>query len=124
MTALDVAAYIAAVAAHPPLPSTSPTNSSPLGCVIPLTANIELWHEAVAPGHEVLWAATYGHACADSHAGRPEGTSPLAVFRRFLRLTHNEYRGFSSQGCGGCGGVEFEPDGGVVAVLNGAPPGS
>lgn len=74
VAALDVAAYIAAVTAHPAFTAHFTDELATPGVRVPLTADVELWHEAVALGREVIWAATYGQACADPKAGRPEGS--------------------------------------------------
>ncbi len=64
MTAADVAAYIAAVTAHPAFTERFADELATPGIRVPLTAETSLWHEAVTVGREVVWAATYGQACA------------------------------------------------------------
>lgn len=78
VTAVDVAAYIAGVTAHPAFIKRFADELTTPGIRVPLTADTSLWQEAVTVGREVVWAATYGQACAAPEAGRPEGTIAFA----------------------------------------------
>ncbi|WP_238412601.1 type ISP restriction/modification enzyme [Saccharothrix deserti] len=82
VSATDVIAYIATVTAHPGFTRHFAADLSTPGVRIPLTANPELWDEAVRIGKEVIWSHTYGERFADPAAGRaglprlPSGERP------------------------------------------------
>ena len=74
---LDVAAYIAAVVAHPGYTASFREELQQPGIRVPLTTDRELWTEAVALGQKVIWLHTYGERFSDARAGRPYGLDRL-----------------------------------------------
>jgi hypothetical protein len=70
VSAEEVMAYIAAVAAHPGYVERFRANLKQPGLRIPITADRTLFDEAVAVGREVIWLHTFGERFAD---GRPPG---------------------------------------------------
>lgn len=68
----DLAAYVMTVAGHRAFTERFTDELVTPGVRVPLTAEPELWHEAVELGREVIWASTYGTVCHDSAAGRPK----------------------------------------------------
>jgi len=70
VTAPEVMAWIAAVAAHPGYIARFGKHLKQPGLRIPLTADAALFDEAVAVGREVIWLHTFGERFAD---GRPAG---------------------------------------------------
>lgn len=89
VTAGDLAAYIAAVSAHPAFTQRFTAELTTPGVRIPLTADRKVWHESVEIGRELVWACTYGEAFADPVAGRSRGdiTFDGADARRPKNLT-------------------------------------
>jgi predicted helicase len=73
VTAEDVFAYIAAVAAHPNFTARFKDDLIQPGLRLPLTGDAKLFAEAVALGREVIWLHTYGERFFDKDAGRPKG---------------------------------------------------
>lgn len=71
VTADDVLAYIAGVAAHPAFTAVFAEDLATPGIRVPITCDRSLWHEAVSLGEQVLWLHTYGE-CFTS-ADRPAG---------------------------------------------------
>ncbi|MFE2426565.1 type ISP restriction/modification enzyme [Streptomyces sp. NPDC059373] len=71
ITADDLAAYIAGVAAHPAYTRQFADELNTPGVRIPITGDSSLWNEAVSLGKHVIWAATFGERYVDSDAGRP-----------------------------------------------------
>lgn len=70
VTAPEVMAYIAAVAAHPGYISRFAKHLKQPGLRIPLTADAALFDETVAVGREVVWLHTFGERFAEH---RPQG---------------------------------------------------
>jgi hypothetical protein len=70
VTPIDLAAYLAAVAAHPHFTQRFSQDLSTPGVRVPLTRSRTLWIDAVEIGREVLWLHTYGQRCIDPAAGR------------------------------------------------------
>ena len=68
----DVMAYLAAVMAHPAFTARFKADLVRPGLHVPLTADAELFAEAVALGSEVIWLHCYGERFADPAAGRPK----------------------------------------------------
>jgi len=68
----DVMAYVAAVMAHPAFTARFKSDLVRPGLHIPLTANADLFAEAVALGSEIIWLHCYGERFADPAAGRPK----------------------------------------------------
>ncbi|HEU5475176.1 MAG TPA: type ISP restriction/modification enzyme [Actinophytocola sp.] len=87
VTALDMLAYIAAVAAHPGYTQRFQEELSSPGVRIPLTADTNLWLESVTIGQEILWLHSYGECCVDSQAGRPRGAPRMRSARPKVRVT-------------------------------------
>lgn len=85
----DLAAYIAGVSAHPAFTQRFADELTTPGVRVPLTADVEIWHEALDIGRELIWACTYGEAFTDSGAGRNKGdiTFDVADPRRPKNLT-------------------------------------
>lgn len=77
VTADDLMAYIAAVAAHPAYTEKFQEDLSTPGLRIPLTADARLFVEAVEVGRGVLWLHTFGERMADQKSGRPSGPPRL-----------------------------------------------
>ncbi|WP_181138687.1 type ISP restriction/modification enzyme [Streptomyces sp. Ru73] len=73
VTADALAAYVAALTAHPAFTHRFVDELNTPGVRVPLTADRALWQEAVALGRRVIWAATFGERCADESDGRPVG---------------------------------------------------
>lgn len=74
ITALDLAAYVAALVAHPGYTATFADELTTPGVRVPITAFADAWDRAVALGREVLWCHTYAETAVDPGAGRPAGT--------------------------------------------------
>ena len=68
----DVLAYLAAVMAHPAFTARFTDDLIRPGLRVPLTADANLFAEAVALGSEVIWLHCYGERFADPAAGRPK----------------------------------------------------
>lgn len=73
LTALDFAAYLAAVVAHPGYTAKFRKELEEPGIRVPLSTDPSLWHAASALGQQVIWLHTYGTRCPDPAAGWPEG---------------------------------------------------
>lgn len=73
----DVAAYMAAVAAHPEFTARFEKELNSPGVRIPWTADRDVWGSAVTIGRRVIWAATFGERYVDAEAGRPRGGTLL-----------------------------------------------
>src|SRR5438045_507643 len=77
VTAEDVLAYIAAVAAHPGYTARFQPDLVQPGLRIPLTAKAKLFAEAAELGRTVIWLHTFGDRFADTRADRPAGPPRL-----------------------------------------------
>lgn len=75
-------AYLAAIAAHSGFTKRFKTELKTPGIRIPLTADPNLFAEAVEIGRQVLWLHTFGDRCADPSQGRPPGPPRLPSDRR------------------------------------------
>lgn len=73
VSASDMLAYIAAVTAHGCYTARFTEELRTPGVRVPLTADLELWEQAVRLGRRVLWLHTYGERFADPSEGRPAG---------------------------------------------------
>ena len=82
VSAEDVFAYIAAVAAHPAYIERFRNDLATPGLRIPLTADADTFACAVALGRRVVWLHTFGERFADAAAGRPAGAPRLPVGQR------------------------------------------
>jgi len=67
----DLMAYLAAVLAHPAFTARFASDLVRPGLRVPLTADAELFFEAVDLGRETIWLHTFGERFADAAAGRP-----------------------------------------------------
>lgn len=72
----DLFAYIAALAASPAYIETFRTHLKQPGLRIPITADGELFRDAVAIGREVIWLMTFGERFTEGH---PPGPPRVAV---------------------------------------------
>lgn len=73
VSAPDLLAYIAAVAANPAYTARFQPDLIQPGLRIPLTASEPLFREAVETGEEIIWLHTYGERFADPAGDRPAG---------------------------------------------------
>ena len=73
VTAEDLFAYIAAVAAHPGYTHRFATDLATPGLRIPVTADAALFTEAVQLGRRLIWLHTFGERFADATQQRPPG---------------------------------------------------
>jgi hypothetical protein len=88
VTPEDLLAYIAAVAAHPAFTARFQDDLSTPGLRIPLTAEPDLFAEAVVLGRTVIWLHAFGERLADAKQGRPPGTPQLpAKYRPRVKET-------------------------------------
>jgi hypothetical protein len=71
VSAEDLVAYIAAIAAHPAFTSRFQRDLVRPGLRIPLTADGKLFAEAAELGRIVIWLHTFGDRFADPRHGRP-----------------------------------------------------
>lgn len=71
VSAEDLVAYIAAVAAHPAFTARFQPDLVQPGLRIPLTADAETFAAAADLGRAVIWLHTFGERFADSGSGRP-----------------------------------------------------
>ena len=78
VSAEDVLAYIAAVAAHPAFTARFQADLVRPGLRIPLTADGTLFAEAAELGRGVIWLHTFGERFADAKSGRPAQPPRLA----------------------------------------------
>lgn len=77
VAAADVMAYLAAVLAHPAFVARFIHDLVQPGLRVPLTADPQLFADAIAVGREVIWLHTYGERFDDGAAGRPKGSPRL-----------------------------------------------
>jgi hypothetical protein len=82
VSAEDLMAYIAAVAAHPAYTARFQGDLKRPGLRIPTTADASLFAEAAALGREVIWLHTFGERFADPAAGRPVAPPRLPDARK------------------------------------------
>lgn len=73
VTAEDVFAYVASVAAHPHYTERFESDLVQPGLRIPITADAALFREAVELGKPVVWLHTFGTRFVDEDNGRPPG---------------------------------------------------
>ena len=71
VTAEDILAYLAAVLAHPAFVERFESDLVRPGLRVPLTADADVFAQAVEVGREVVWLHTFGDRFADPAAGRP-----------------------------------------------------
>ena len=84
VTAEDVFAYLGAVMAHPAFTARFKNDLIQPGLRLPLTADAELFAEAVELGREVIWLHTYGERFVDKNAGRPKGAPRMIAYAPFI----------------------------------------
>lgn len=82
VTAEEVVAYIAAVAAQPAFTARFQDDLSTPGLRIPLTADHTFFNEAVTLGRTIIWLHTFGERMADLDADRPAQPPRLPPDRR------------------------------------------
>jgi hypothetical protein len=78
VSAEDLMAYIAAVAAHPGYTARFQDDLAQPGLRIPLTASGKLFAKAVELGRTIIWLHTFGERCVDPRNGRPARPPRLA----------------------------------------------
>jgi hypothetical protein len=81
VTAEDLMAYIAAVAANPAFTARFQEDLSTPGLRIPLTADRYTFAKAAGIGRTVIWLHTFGERMADPQAGRPAQPPRLPASR-------------------------------------------
>jgi hypothetical protein len=77
VTAPEVLAYVAAVAAHPAYTVRFQPDLVQPGLRIPITRDGTLFRDAVELGREVIWLHCFGERFTDPAAGRPAGPPRL-----------------------------------------------
>ncbi len=82
ITAEDLMAYIAAVAAHPGYTVRFKDDLSTPGLRIPITADDTLFSRAIALGRDVIWFYTFGERYIDASAGRPAQPPRVPIAHR------------------------------------------
>jgi len=82
VTAEDLMAYIAAIAAHPFYTARFQDDLSTPGLRVPITADFALFEQAIQIGRRVLWLHTFGERMIDTENGRPHQPPRLPVDRR------------------------------------------
>ena len=78
VSAEDMFAYIAAVAAHPAYTARFAVNLKQPGLRIPITGDAALFAEVINVGCEVVWLHTFGERFVDAAVGRPAGAPRMA----------------------------------------------
>jgi hypothetical protein len=78
----DLFAYIVAIAAHPAYIQRFGKDLATPGLRIPLTAEPDLFTEAVALGQRTVWLHTFGERFADPAQNRPHGQPRMADGQR------------------------------------------
>lgn len=73
VSAEDVFAYIAGIAAHPAYTKRFQDDLSTPGLRIPITADADTFFAVAEVGRRVIWLHTYGARMADAAQGRPAG---------------------------------------------------
>ena len=73
VSAPDLMAYFAAVAAHPAYTARFQPDLVQPGLRFPMTADASLFAEAIEIGQKVIWLHCFGERFADPSAGRPNG---------------------------------------------------
>ena len=82
VSAEDVVAYVAAVAAHPAFTARFHDDLTTPGLRLPITADADVFFEATVLGRVVIWLHTFGERMADPEQGRPAQPPRLAAKRR------------------------------------------
>ena len=82
VSAPDLMAYFAAVAAHPAYTARFRSDLVQPGLRFPMSADARLFTEAVEIGREVIWLHCFGERFADPDAGRPNGAPRMPAGER------------------------------------------
>ena len=82
VSAPDLMAYFAAVAAHPAYTARFRSDLVQPGLRFPMTAEATLFAEAVDIGREVIWLHCFGERFADPSAERPKGSPRMPAGER------------------------------------------
>lgn len=82
VSAPDLMAYLAAVAAHPAYTARFRSDLVQPGLRFPMTDEATLFAEAVDIGREVIWLQCFGERFADPDAGRPNGAPRMPAGER------------------------------------------
>lgn len=69
----DLLAYVAAITAHPAFTDRFGDDLRTPGIRVPVTADPDVWHDAVEVGRRVLWLHTRGERYVDAGDRRPAG---------------------------------------------------
>jgi hypothetical protein len=78
----DVLAYVAAITSHPDFTELFVEDLRTPGIRVPLTADKEVWDQAVAIGRRVLWLHTRGERYEYAQAGRSRGAPEVSDTKR------------------------------------------
>ena len=82
VSAPDLMAYVAAVAAHPAYTTRFHSDLVQPGLRLPITADASLFAEAIKIGREVIWLHCFGERFSDASAGRPNSPPRMAEGER------------------------------------------
>ncbi|MDE0436609.1 MAG: hypothetical protein OXH92_21645, partial [Bryobacterales bacterium] len=82
VSAPDLMAYFAAVAAHPAYTARFRSDLVQPGLRFPLTTDASLFAEAIEIGRENIWLHCFGERFADPGAGRPHGAPRMREYER------------------------------------------
>ena len=82
ISAPDLMAYCAAIAAHPAYTARFQPHFVQPGLRFPITADAALFREAVNVGREVIWLHCFGKRFVDPNAGRPNRAPRLSSSER------------------------------------------
>ena len=82
VSAEDLFAYLAGIAANPAYTARFQEDLSTPGLRIPLTADAALFAEAAELGRSIIWLHTFGERMADAKQGRPPGPPRMPAERR------------------------------------------
>lgn len=82
VSAQDVMAYIAAIAAHPAYSTQFQPDLVQPGLRLPMTADASLFREAISIGCIVIWLHCFGDRFSNPSAGRPKRAPRMSVDER------------------------------------------
>ena len=82
VSAPDLMAYFAAIAAHPAYTDRFRSDLVQPGLRFPLTADASLFAQAIEIGREIIWLHCFGERFADPSAGRPNGAPRMPEDKR------------------------------------------
>lgn len=86
VTASQLLAYLAAVAAHPGYTHRFSADLRTPGIRVPLTRDITFWTDAVRLGQQVIWLHSYGERYFDPTAGRDPGPPKMRTNPPIVRV--------------------------------------